>query len=382
MRVLILTNIDMGLYKFRKELLEELVKEYDVYFCVPDGEFVESIKGIGCKFIPCNVLNRRSINPSDDLKLIRFYMKTLSKIKPDVVLTYTIKPNVYGGFVSAQKKIPYISNITGLGTTIENGGLLAKISIIFYRIGLKKAQCVFFQNKDNQKIFVDKGIINGKTQLLPGSGVNLAAHSIESYPSDKEGIRFLFVGRIMKDKGIEELLSAIRDIHRIRADVILDIVGFCDEDYSRALDEAEKEGAIVNHGIQTDVRPFYKTCHCTVLPSYHEGMANVLLEASSTGRPVIATRVPGCQETFDENITGFGCEVKNDESLKEAMLRFLALSQERREEMGLAARKKMAREYDRRIVLRAYKKEIEIVNNTVTKDYGVIKIGRNWREMK
>ncbi len=368
MRVLILANIDMGLYKFRKELLEEFVKEYDVYFCVPDGEFVERIKEIGCRFIPCNVLKRRSTNPLEDLKLIRFYKKTLLKIKPDVVLTYTIKPNVYGGFVSAKKKIPYISNITGLGTTIENGGLLAKVSITLYRIGLKKAQCVFFQNKDNQKIFVGKGIVKGKTRLIPGSGVNLNVYSMESYPSDKDGIRFLFVGRIMKDKGIEELLSAIRDVHKVREDVVLDIVGFCDEDYSKALDEAEKEGAVVNHGIQSDVRPFYKTCHCTVLPSYHEGMANVLLESSSTGRPVITTRVPGCQETFDENITGLGCEVKNVESLKEAMFGFLALSQEKREEMGLAARKKMVQEYDRSIVLRAYKKEIEMVNNSVAKD--------------
>ena len=138
----------------------------------------------------------------------------------------------------------------------------------------------------------------------------------------------------------------------------LDVVGFCDEDYSTALDEAEKEGAIVNHGLQSDVHPFYTRCHCAVLPSYHEGMANVMLEASSTGRPVITTRVPGCQETFDEGKTGFGCEVKSTESLVEAMRKFLSLTQDKRREMGLSARTKMEMEYDRNIVLKAYKDEI------------------------
>ena len=255
-------------------------------------------------------------------------------------------------------RVSYIANVTGLGTTIENGGLLSFISTTLYKTGLKKANCVFFQNKDNRKLFIDKGIVKGKTRLLPGSGVNLETHNIEPYPDDKDGIRFLFVGRIMKDKGIEELLSAIKDIHLERKDVIVDIVGWSDEDYAVALKEAEESGTICFHGLQSDVHPFYTACHCAVLPSYHEGTANVMLEASSTGRPVITTRVPGCQETFDEGVTGFGCEVRDTESLKQAMMRFLSLSQEKRKEMGLAARVKMEREYDRTIVLEAYKEEI------------------------
>lgn len=359
MRVLILANIDMGLYKFRRELIEELVKEHDVYFCVPEGEFVELIKNIGCKFVPCNVLDRRNTNPIKDLKLIIFYNTILKKIKPDLVLTYTIKPNVYGGVVCGRMKTPYLVNVTGLGTTMENGGLLAAISTTLYRIGLKKSRCVFFQNKDNQKLFVDKGIAKGRIRIIPGSGVNLQTHKFEPYPDDSESIRFLFVGRIMKDKGIEELLSAIRDIHKENVSVVLDVVGFCDEDYSAALNEAEKEGSIINHGLQSNVHPFYTNCHCAVLPSYHEGMANVLLEASSTGRPVITTRVPGCQETFDEGVTGFGCEAKSAESLAEAMRKFLSLTQDKRKTMGLAARAKMEREYDRNIVVQAYKEEIQ-----------------------
>lgn len=367
MRVLILANLDIGLYKFRRELLEELVKSHEVYFCVPDGDFVEKLKDIGCKFIPCNVLHRRSTNPIKDLKLIGFYRKILKSINPDVVLTYTIKPNVYGGLVCGLKRIPYIANVTGLGTTIENGGLLAAVSITLYKIGLRKANCVFFQNKENLKLFENKGIIKCKSRLIPGSGVNLKTHCFEPYPPDDKGVRFLFVGRIMKDKGIEELISAIRQIRKTRNDITLDIIGFCDQDYDEILRKAEEENILVNHGIQKDVHPFYKMSHCAVLPSYHEGMANVLLEASATGRPVIATKVPGCMETFDEGVTGFGCEAKSADSLVRAIERFLALDGEKREQMGIAAREKMCREFDRNVVIGSYMEELYQIENTSAK---------------
>lgn len=361
MKILILANIDMGLYKFRRELLESIVAEHEVYFCVPDGEFVKKIEAIGCKFISCNVMDRRSVNPIKDLKLICFYNRIIPNIKPDIVLTYTIKPNVYGGLVCRWKEIPYIANVTGLGTTIENGGVLALISIFLYKLGLKKASCVFFQNKNNRELFLSKRIVKGKTRLIPGSGVNVETHCLEPYPSDQTGIHFLFVGRLMKDKGIGELLQAIHIIHSENKKVILEIVGWSDEDYSEPLQKAIKDGEIINHGIQNDVHPFYAKCHCVVLPSYHEGMANVLLEASATGRPVIASRVPGCQETFEENITGYGCDPKNVESLVKAMRLFLSTSQKKREAMGKAAREKMVKEYDRNIVINAYEQEINYI---------------------
>ncbi len=360
MCIVILANADIGLYKFRKELVEQLCRDNEVVIALPNGDYIEKLKSLGCSFVPFD-FSRRGTNPVADLGQVKRYIRLLKNLKPDVVLTYTIKPNVYGGIACQVMKVPYIANITGLGTTIENGGLLSFISTTLYRIGLKRANCVFFQNRENQKLFLDKGIVKRKTRLIPGSGVNLETHNIEPYPADKEGIRFLFVGRIMKDKGIEELLSAIEAIHRIRSDVILNIVGWSDEDYTKALKEAEGLGAVRFYGLQSDVHPFYKNCHCAVLPSYHEGTANVLLEASSTGRPVIATRIPGCQETFDEGVTGFGCEMKSADSLSQAMHKFLTLSQTEREQMGLAAREKMEREYDRRIVISAYMEEIKSI---------------------
>ena len=362
MRILILTNADIGLYKFRKELLETLCKNNKVIAAFPRGEFTEQIKETGCKYLPFE-FDRRGMNPLSDFQQMRRYIKLLRKLKPDLVLTYTIKPNVYGGLACQLLRIPYITNVTGLGTSIQNGGVLSFLTISLYKLGLRKASCVFFQNRMNQRLFFEKRIIKGRSRVIPGSGVNLENYSYQTYPKGGEGFHFLFVGRVMKDKGIEELLAASRKIHKKRKDVITDIVGWSDEDYTEELKIAEEEGAIIFHGLQSDVRPFYATCHCAVLPSYHEGTANVMLEASSTGRPVITTRVPGCQETFDESVTGYGCEVKDMISLQNAMEKMLDLSSSDREMMGKAARKKMESEYDRRLVIDAYLEEIKRTKN-------------------
>ena len=361
MRILILANYALGLYKFRKELIETLCSNHKVYIALPDGDFIDELKEIGCEFIPFE-FNRRGMNPIDDLKQLTRYIRLIKSLRPDVVLTYTIKPNVYGGLVGRFTKTPYIANVTGLGTSIENGGLLGFISTSLYKIGLKKASCVFFQNESNRKLFTDKGIVCGKTRLIPGSGVNLEMHSLEEYPAEDFGIRFLFIGRVMKDKGINELLEAIQHIHEMHPNTSLDIIGGCDENYDERLAQACSGGYIRYHGEQKDVHSFIKNAHCTVLPSYHEGTANVILESASTGRPVITTWVPGCKETFDEGITGIGCDAKSVDSLVNAMERFINLSHEEKATMGLAGRKKMEREYDRHIVINAYLEEINNVS--------------------
>lgn len=357
MRIVILTNADIGLYRFRRELLVELCQKAEVYIVLPSGEYIDELKGIGCLFKQIE-FNRRGINPLADAKLMNQYIRLIKSLSPDIVLTYTIKPNIYGGLACRFLKIPYISNITGLGTAIENGGMLSFISTRLYKLALKRAHCVFFQNSSNMEFFVNRKIVRGKSRLLPGSGVNLKTHCLERYPSENNGIRFLFVGRIMKDKGIEELLYAINTIHSVDSHISADIVGWCDEDYTDDIKRAEKTGSVRYHGFQSDIHTFYSNCHCVVLPSYHEGTSNVLLEASSTGRPVITTRIPGCKETFNEGVSGFGCEAKDGNSLKDAMIMFSSLSEREREEMGIAARRKMEDEFDRNIVIRAYLEEI------------------------
>ncbi len=359
MKILVLSNYAMGLYKFRKELIEELCKDNEVCIALPDGEFVLELKELGCKFIQFE-FNRRGMNPVSDLKQIKRYVSVINDVKPDVVLSYTIKPNVYGGIACQLTKTPYIANVTGLGTSIENGGFLGFISTTLYKIGLKKAKCVFFQNKNNKELFENRKIVKGKTRLIPGSGVNLSNHIIEEYPAENDDIKFLFVGRIMKDKGINELLEAFETIHNKYPNTSLDIVGGCDEDYEDILKDKQENGYIKYHGQQNEIHSFYKNSHCTVLPSYHEGLANVMLESASTGRPVITSRVPGCIETFDEGITGFGCDAKSAESLADAMEKFIILPYDEKVKMGIAGRKKVEKEFDRNIVINAY---IEEINN-------------------
>lgn len=358
MKILVLSNFGMGLYKFRKELLDELIKQgHEVYFSLPNDEYVPLIEEIGCTYIESK-LDRRGTNPFIDLILLLSYVKLIKKINPDVVLTYTIKANVYGGIACRITRTSYISNVTGLGTAIQGKGLMRKITLSLYKVGLKKAKCVFFQNEPNRQFFIDKGIVNSNTRVIPGSGVNLELHRFEEYPDKEETIRLLFIGRIMKEKGIDELLEAAKQIKDIREDIEFHLVGFCEEGYSNKLIEYNNSGIIHYHGRQKDVHEFIKNSHATVLPSYHEGTSNVLLESASTGRPVLASNVTGCKETFDEGITGFGFEVKSVRALIDVIQKFIDLPYEKKARMGISGRRKMEQEYDRKIVINAYLDQI------------------------
>lgn len=363
MKILVLANFGMGLYKFRKELLEELINQNnEVYISLPNDEYVIKLEKLGCKFVETH-LDRRGTNPITDVKLLFDYINIMKRIKPDVVLTYTIKPNVYGGIACRITRTPYITNITGLGTSVENKGFIQKITLMLYRLGLKKASCVFFQNETNRKFFNSNRIVKSNTRLIPGSGVNLEQHNFEEYPEDDITIKFLFIGRIMKAKGIEELLQAAKMVKKEYQNVQFDVIGVNEEDYHQQLDELNKLGTIKYHGQQDEVHSYIKKSHATILPSYHEGTANVLLESASSGRPVMASRVTGCIETFNESVSGFGFEVMSVDSLVKAIIKFINLPYKQKKEMGIAGRRKMEDEFDRNIVINAYMDEIKLIEN-------------------
>lgn len=356
-RILILANNDLGLYKFRKELLQELVKQYEVYISLPDGKFVSNLTNLGCKFINTPI-NRRGTNPITDLKLFLRYIKILKKINPDVVLTYTIKPNIYGGIACRLLKTPYISNITGLGTALENKGLLQKIIVHLYKISLRKAKCVFFQNTENQQFFIDNNISVGKGRLIPGSGVNLEHFQVLDYPAS-DTIEFAFISRIMKEKGIEQYLEAAEYIKNKYPNTRFHICGFCEEDYQDILEEMQSKGIIVYQGVLDDVREILKITHCTVHPTYYpEGMSNVLLESAACGRPVITTDRSGCREIVDDGVNGYLAKPKDTLDLIKKIEQFIALDFDKKKKMGLAGRKKVEKEFDRQIVVNAYMEEI------------------------
>ena len=361
MKILILTNHQLGLYKLRRELLEELVqKGYEVYVSVPEDEFTQELTDIGVKVIHNIYLDRRGTNPVHDLRLLNYYKVMIKKMKPDMVFSYTIKPNVYGGYVCGKLKIPYIANITGLGTSIQNGGLMQKLTLTMYKIGLRKAKKVFFQNNENKDFMLKHKVVNGnKIDLLPGSGVNVDQQCYETYPDDNKKIIFTTIGRIMKDKGIDEVLEAAEIIKERHPETEFRLIGDFDEGYENRVKNLVDRGIIKYFGFQKDIHPYMAESHAIIHASYHEGMSNILQEAASTGRPVIATDVPGCVETYDDGVTGIGFKAKSVKSLVNAIEHFLKLNKDERIAMGKAGRKKMECEFNRTIVVEKYMKEIK-----------------------
>lgn len=358
-KILILTNNIVGLHSFRKEVMKAIVDAgYEVYISEPDDdERVKYFEGIGCQIIKTD-FNRRGMNPLADIKLMLKYWKMIKQLKPVAVLTYTIKPNVYGGIACRLTHTPLLANVTGLGDAIENGGWLQKLTVLLYKTGISKAKRVFFQNETNRHFCISHGIANEQSILLPGSGVNLKHHEYQEYPSDDGAIRFLFIGRMLKDKGTEEFFEMVQVIKEKTSQAVFQVLWPMKGPFQSKLDELSEKGLIENLGSTTDVRPYLKSVHCTIMPSYHEGMSNVNLESAANGRPVITTNVPGCRETVDNGRTGYLVEPRSANSLIDAVERFIHLPYSKKIQMGKEARKKVELEFDRQIVVDAYLKEI------------------------
>lgn len=325
---------------------------YEVTLSSPYGNRIEDLKALGCKYIETK-FNNRGTRIKDDLKLINQYRKVMQHVKPDVVLTYMIKPNIYGGIAANKEKIPFIANITGLGTAIHKEGLSQKIIINLYRFAFKKAFFVFFQNEGNMNFFKQKRIAFKQGKLLPGSGVNLAKFSPLPYPTD-EIISFAFVARVMKDKGIDHYLEAAKVLSTNYKNVKFYICGACDAAYEKILNDYQKAGIITYLGMVSDVREIYRKMHCIVLPSYHEGLSNVLLESAASARPNITTNINGCKEVVEDGVTGILVEAKNTKSLILGIEKFLNLNAKEREKMGENGRLKVEKEFDRQMVIDAY----------------------------
>ncbi len=365
-KILILANLDVGLYNFRRELIEALLAApYEVHIALPEGEFVPKLVRMGCIFHETR-LERRGTNPMHELRLIRRYRALIDEVKPDAALTYTIKPNIYGGSALAAAGIPYITNITGLGTAVEGDGLLQKVTIRMYRHAMRGVSCLFFQNRKNEEYFTKRNIAAGKHRLIPGSGVNLEHFSYLEYPPEDAPVSMLFISRVLKEKGIDQFLEMAKVIRREYPQTRFHILGFCEDQddapdsYRRRIEELEKQGILTFEGMQEDVRPFLAESQCTIHPSFYpEGMSNVCLETAASGRPVITTDRAGCGDTIEDGRTGLLVKEKDTQDLIRAVRQFLEMPYEQRRQMGIEARHKMEREFDRRIVVKRYMEELQ-----------------------
>lgn len=362
--ILILTNSIGGLHSFRKEVVKAICdQEFKVYISVPtEASEAEYFREIGCEVV-LTEFNRRGVNPLADFKQMLAYRKLMKKLKPVAVLTYTIKPNIYGGIAARLCRVPQLANVTGLGDAVENGGWMQKLTVTLYKMGLGKARRIFFQNASNREFGIRMGIADDSSVLLPGSGVNLQHHVYQEYPVDEGKVRFLYIGRVLKDKGAEELFEMAKAIKEKYPQTEFQIVGNVEGDYQKQLDDLVAKGTIRFLGPQADVRPFIGAVECTIMPSYHEGMSNVNLESAANGRPVITTNVPGCKETVDNGKTGFLCEARKAKSLIDAVERFIALPYSQKVLMGQEGRKKAEQDFNRQTVVNAYLKELNSICN-------------------
>lgn len=361
MKIIIAGVTSSGILRVRGELISRLLSaKHSIIILAPQSDSVEKLTLLGCKFIETQIKSH-GINPIEELTLINNYRKIIDKEQPDLVFSFTIKPNLYLGFLCRLKRIPYIMNITGLGEGLLHEGISKKIILRLYPFATKNTLCIFFQNSYNRQFFIDHHLGDSKKfRLLPGSGVNLYKFQPLEYPSDKNGIHFIFVSRITRDKGVDELIEAIRSIKTKYENVYFHFVGGYSQEYKKSLQIWTDENLIIFHGRIAPERmnDLYKMSHCLIHPSYHEGMANVILESAACARPCLVSDIHGCIEGVDDEVSGFIFKVKSSQSIVEKIEKFLLLSNEKKAQMGLAGRIKMEREFDRNIVVDAYLEEI------------------------
>lgn len=361
MKILILANHYNTLRIFRRELLQKLSSlGHELVASLPetDEENKRIIESYGCRIVVEPKMERRGNNPIKDLALLKNYIRLIKKEKPDKVITYTIKCNIYGAEAAKICKVPCYCNVTGLGSAFQNENFTKKMISAMYKFSMNKVEKVFFENVGNKNTLVNLGIIKAeKAVVLPGAGVNVSEFCEVSYPSDNE-IRFIFVGRIMAEKGVDELFYVIKKMKQEYNNIQFDFIGWYEDDYENTVKEMQERGLINFYGFQPNVKPFIEKAHCIVLPSWHEGMSNTLLEGASMCRPLITSNIHGCLEAVEDGKTGFLAEVKNKESLYDVMKRFIELPYEERKQMGVLGRQRMVKIFDKNKVVEKTLKEI------------------------
>lgn len=357
---------DNVLYNFRKEVMDAIKGAgYNVILVCPYGKKIEYFTDRGFEYIDINI-NRHGTNPVQDIKLIHEYMKILKKVHADLVLTYTTKCSVYGGIACRLLGIPYIVNNSGLKIVDKDKKILNKILNSLYKVGYCKASLMMYQNEYEAKII--NSILKNKVsyKIIPGSGVNIKEFKYVEYPKSNNEIIFNYVARVVDFKGIYELLKCA-EIFKVKYDNIRFIIygSFENHSYEKLVMEAVDKNIVEYGGVQLDMKPKIEIAHAVIHPSYYEGMTNVCLEHSAMGRPCIVSNVPGCKEIVENGKIGYVFEVKNVRDMEQQIEKFIKLPLDVKKSMGIYARKKIEKEFDRNSVVEIYLKEINklLVNN-------------------
>lgn len=367
-KIALFTNNDDDVYCFRKELIESFVeKGYKILISCPYGPKFDLIKGIPFEY-DNPLIDRRGTNVFKDFSLLLHYYKVLKKFRPNVLLTYTAKPNVYASLAANWLRIPVINNLTGLGSVVKERGIKKAFIMWLFKIAYRKSACMMFQNETNMNVALGLGMVKGDYRLIPGSGVNVDRYPVQSYPDGGDGkngepIVFNYIGRIMHDKRVDDYIEAAKRIKEEYPRTEFNLLGFIEpteNHYEHDLEVLEEKGVVIYRGSQKDVKPFIARAHCTIHPStYGEGMSNVLLESASSGRVLITTDNPGCRETVVDGKSGFIYHGEDVSELTSCIERFLSLSNEARRQMGLNGRNHIEEYFSRAIVVDAYNSKID-----------------------
>jgi len=367
-KILILANTSWHIYNFRRPLISNLVNSgFQVLYATQFDKYTDKMSGFGADYVNVEYDNS-SKNPLKDLLFLFKIIRILKKQKPDVLLTFTIKPNIYGGIAAQLCKIPVVANVSGLGSLFIKKGEASKLLLYLYKIGLRGADRVFFHNNADHLLFKKHNIITEQyTGVLPGSGVDLVRFSNSNANNKISGkTTFLLASRLLKDKGIVESIDAVREIQK-KYNVELQLLGQLwprnpSSISQQELDNWVDKGLVSYLGFTDDVRPYIDAADVIILPSYREGMARILLEAASMGKPLITTDVPGCRDIVDNGRTGFLCKARDPIDLAKKMIQMIELSNEERVLMGKRGREKMEKGFDEKIVINKY---LETINNFI-----------------
>lgn len=370
MRIVICLNTAWNLVNFRAGLIRALVSDgHEVVAVAPDDKYAGGLQALGCRFVPFHMENGGT-NPFKDALLLWQFARLFARERPDVYLGYTVKPNVYGSLAAHMLGIPVINNIAGLGAVFIKGGWLARLVRWLYRTALRRSAKVFFQNRDDQQLFIRGGLVQaGITELLPGSGIDLKHFSPvpQTTPDrDNSKFRFLLIARMLRDKGVMEYVEAAKLIRNTHPQVECCLLGPLDVQNPAAISRAEMDtwvaSGVVNYlGVTDDVRSKIADADCVVLPSYREGTPRTLLEAGAMARPIITTDAVGCREVVNDGVNGYLCKIRDAADLAQKMEQMLSLPSEQRSEMGRRGRQKIEFEFDEKIVVEKYLAAIEML---------------------
>lgn len=369
--IAIVTNTSWNIYNFRLGLLQSLQEDgYRIIVIAPIDEYSQKLENLGFEYHNI-IINNKGTNPIEDVILIRVFYQLYKKIKPAVLLHYTIKPNIYGTIAAKFAGVPVISNISGLGTVFLNTKLSSKVARLLYKVALHTPKKVFFQNNDDRMLFINSSLVaEDKTELLPGSGIDTAKFIPVKYEKINNDFSFLFIARLVKDKGLLEYIQAARILKVHYPKVQFTILGAYYPGNPTAITpdqmvKWEQEEVVTYLGESNDVSALITRADCVVLPSYREGLSRVLLEAASMAKPIVTTNVPGCRDIVEDGVNGFLCKVKDPEDLAKQMKKMLKLEHGERFNMGKKGREKVVKEFDQKFVIRHYKMAIQEILSQV-----------------